>query len=195
MAYDADTDIITYCHDIKLAVKARYPYAYDVWCEAPKETIAHLKAKGIIKAQQCYRTFPMKTHEGTDNIATWKEYEHKIYEFLTITNDDDRLKKQRKALATEIWKQHYKEFPKWPSVSKKQQSETIYLSKKDNYTEGDWIIFWSAGGHLKVTDLRPSKYEYKTRFEGKPRIRVLQVDWKRFSKFNQLCLTDGVDQG
>jgi len=181
--------MLAYCETIRDVVKSSYPAAYEVWKEAPQETISFLKAKGILEAHELDRSFDMPFKEGTDNIQAWQEYKTAIYDYLTLVNDDVRLKRARQDLANEIWVEHYKKFPRWPS-SGSQQSDWVSLDRKQKYTDGDWIIFWSAGGSIRVTDDRPSSYTFKARFAGKPTLRVLKVDYKRFAKFNALCAKD-----
>eukprot|EP01084_Bolivina_argentea_P218435 370689_1 len=183
------TTLIAYCNSIRSVVETTYPSAYNVWIEEPKGTIAYLKAKGIIEAQQLLKEFDMPFKQGVDNIEAWKEYKQAIYEYLTIINSDKRLKTARQVLSQEIWEIHYKRFPCWPKYpSNTTNQDVIELNKRDKYIYNNkWFIVWSVGGSITIIDHRPERRIYKAKFNGKPTLRVLKVDNHRLHEFDTLC--------
>eukprot|EP01083_Nonionella_stella_P010202 29141_1 len=180
--------LIAYCETIQLELKQQYPHAYEVWNKEPQATLSFLKGKGIIEAHKLNREYDMEFKQGNDRIEAWKEYKVAIEHYLTLVNDDVRLKKARETLAHEIWVKHYKRFPCWPAWPFNTKNEDVVeLDKKDKYVYNNkWFIVWSVGGSITITDHRPYATVYKAKFNGKPTLRVLKVNNKKFNDFNQL---------
>ncbi|ETO02930.1 hypothetical protein RFI_34481, partial [Reticulomyxa filosa] len=184
----SNTDI-AHCEPIRKIIETEYPELYEVWKAVPEGTLLALEAVGAIKAYKLNKEFNMPYHVGSDNIQAWKEYKQALIKYLELANSDLLLKKAREILADEIWKRHYERYPKWPKPGGKQ-TDIVPIDRKDSYECEKKYIIWSCSGSITVEDDRPTVSEYKTRFEGKPTLRLLKTDMNKLKRFNALCASD-----
>merc|ERR1712194_297949 len=110
--------------------------------------------------------FPGTKYQGVGSgTKVWSEYKEEIMKALMKKCKNRKLQNQREQVAKYIWDEHFKKFPKWPTVDEHYQKEVIDVEMTD-VDKGDGICVWNASGMMSVEDTRIGPNEFKAECQG-----------------------------
>mmetsp|Transcript_56282 Transcript_56282/g.68811 ORF Transcript_56282/g.68811 Transcript_56282/m.68811 type:complete len:223 (+) Transcript_56282:45-713(+) len=183
-----DLDSLNKNVSLQLAIKQEYPNVYKLIQYNSKGTWKYLEAKGIVKQRKPDIEPFAVSHSGTDNWKAWSDYKKAVDKFLTSINNEDRLQHAREKIANKIKDEHYRVFPRWPSVGDKSQTAFVNITTYDGYKYEDEYVAYACEGSVQVTDKRPSKYEYYAEFHGRPILKQLFINLPMLKGVELACI-------
>mmetsp|Transcript_56284 Transcript_56284/g.68814 ORF Transcript_56284/g.68814 Transcript_56284/m.68814 type:complete len:222 (+) Transcript_56284:45-710(+) len=182
-----DLDSLNKNVSLQLAIKQEYPNVYKLIQYNSKGAWAYLNAKGVVKHKKDSKRIGV-TKRGNDNLKAWAEYKKAVDQYLQDINNEHRLKQAREKIANKIKDEHYRVFPRWPSVGDKSQTAFVNITTYDGYKYEDEYVAYACEGSVQVTDKRPSKYEYYAEFHGRPILKQLFINLPMLKGVELACI-------
>ena len=184
--------LILHCEGIMSELRSEFPNVNKLFEYNKQGTMYALGAKSILKAFSATVQCDV-SHSGNDNLKAWADYKEAILNYLTKFNDSEELHLLRTLISQRIHDTHFKKYPYWPDVNQTQSANVNIDVTKVSYEFKNYKIYASCQGSITVTDERPEIKKYIAKFEGEPRLKVLQMDKIELKKFELTAKEEGFE--
>lgn len=155
-------------------------------------TMNFLKANSAFSVYRASHEFYVGHSGERDGVKVWSDYGRKIDDYVDELcrrmrdskgqSHYEQLRPASPVLAGEIYREYYNRFPYWPSVSQREQSDSVEINASDSHVYYVYHIVWSCVGRVFVKDTRPDYNTYKAEFSGSPEIKILELDYDKLKE-------------
>lgn len=169
-------------------------------------TLMYLKAKKTLSAYLISHSF-LISYEGNErSTEVWKKYKDEIRTYVgklfkdwqekekekSTKDSSEKLLRMREVLSDYIHDEYYKKLPRWPSLLKRENNETLDLNVNDSYKYGKFShIIWSCVGLVNVTDKRSGLFTLEAMLKGEPSIKILSFDFEKLQDLERFLKIEG----
>ena len=164
-----------------------YPHVYELFQYNFDGTWKYLKANGVLRYIKLHPQPFGVSYGGNDSRKTWIGYKKAIEKYFKDTNNEDRLKTAREAIANKIITQHFNTFPYWPSVAEYRRTAIVDITTHIEYKYDDEYIVYKCQGSIQITYTRASENEFIAAFQGQPTLEQVFIDLPLLKRVDTAC--------